>query len=331
MDKGHAKGGKCDRKKSSKLGAEEAGDLTERIREGNYAENYLASHHDLSEDERLEYERIVEDGYEAREEIALRTIGLPYWLVSDRFRAPMGSDQFEEMVAYAAEILAEVICSGEYDSAKGSFSHFFAVVATNQLYQIYNSQLSLVKVPNDYARVKLGLQKACDSFYGENQREATLQEQAEMMPAVMAKLKKKSRRKGYGVEYVCFLYGIGQAAASIDESVGDGGCLLRDTIAAPERILNEGEYDQAFEELREIIEGGMACLSPRERNIISARYYISEEYRPTLEELALVFGVSKQRISQLEKAALKKLAELLGKSGAIDQVKSKTLCAEYGY
>ncbi|MEK9685004.1 MAG: RNA polymerase factor sigma-32 [Rhodospirillaceae bacterium] len=53
----------------------------------------------------------------------------------------------------------------------------------------------------------------------------------------------------------------------------------------------------------------MSTLDTREREIINQRFL--EEEKPTLEEIGKKFGVSKERIRQIESAALKKLKTIL--------------------
>lgn len=57
--------------------------------------------------------------------------------------------------------------------------------------------------------------------------------------------------------------------------------------------------------LRRLTQGGLATLSPREQQIIAARYLT--EPPQTLEKLAQTLAVSRERVRQVEKRALEKL------------------------
>lgn len=48
-------------------------------------------------------------------------------------------------------------------------------------------------------------------------------------------------------------------------------------------------------------------LKPRERDIIRLRFGIGDDRERTLEECGCLFGVTKERIRQIEKRALSKL------------------------
>jgi RNA polymerase primary sigma factor len=51
----------------------------------------------------------------------------------------------------------------------------------------------------------------------------------------------------------------------------------------------------------------LTTLSPREEKIIRMRFGIGEKAEYTLEETGKVFGLTRERIRQLEESALKKL------------------------
>ena len=51
----------------------------------------------------------------------------------------------------------------------------------------------------------------------------------------------------------------------------------------------------------------MGNLSEREQTVINMRYGLAGERENTLEEVAAVWGVSRERVSQLEMKALRKM------------------------
>ena len=51
----------------------------------------------------------------------------------------------------------------------------------------------------------------------------------------------------------------------------------------------------------------LATLSPREEKIVRMRFGIGEKAEHTLEETGKIFGVTRERIRQIESSALKKL------------------------
>lgn len=73
---------------------------------------------------------------------------------------------------------------------------------------------------------------------------------------------------------------------------------------SPERILT-------MQEERSEAVLALSILSEREREILKARIYTDADTVPELSELAATYGVTPQRIHQIEKAALRKLREAM--------------------
>ncbi|QQG36507.1 MAG: sigma-70 family RNA polymerase sigma factor [Micavibrio aeruginosavorus] len=64
---------------------------------------------------------------------------------------------------------------------------------------------------------------------------------------------------------------------------------------------------QAYEQQVGELKNALGCLDPRERAIIEARFLQEDGENKKLQDLATQFGVSSERIRQIENAALKKL------------------------
>ena len=83
---------------------------------------------------------------------------------------------------------------------------------------------------------------------------------------------------------------------------------LTDAEAEPSRILETGEI-----EIRrsEVLASALGELDPRSRRIIEARWLRESESQLTLHDLAAEFGVSAERIRQIEVKAMQKLEKAL--------------------
>jgi len=68
----------------------------------------------------------------------------------------------------------------------------------------------------------------------------------------------------------------------------------------PEAIASSVDFQRETQRL-------ITTLGPREEKIIRMRFGIGEKTDHTLEETGKVFGVSRERIRQIEESALKKL------------------------
>ncbi len=65
-------------------------------------------------------------------------------------------------------------------------------------------------------------------------------------------------------------------------------------------------------EVKELISNLLILLSPKEKHIIEDRYTLNNRPHATLEKIGQEFGVTRERIRQIEKNALKKLARNVG-------------------
>ena len=69
----------------------------------------------------------------------------------------------------------------------------------------------------------------------------------------------------------------------------------------------KGQKDTASELLREDLAEVLCTLSPRERDVLRLRFGMDDGRQRTLEEVGQLFGVTRERIRQIEAKALRKL------------------------
>ncbi len=93
---------------------------------------------------------------------------------------------------------------------------------------------------------------------------------------------------------------------SLEQPVGeDGDSVLGDFI---EDDRSSPPIDTAAHQiLREQIDGVLARLPERERKIIQLRYGLNDGRYRTLEEVGREFGITRERIRQIESKVLRKL------------------------
>lgn len=65
-------------------------------------------------------------------------------------------------------------------------------------------------------------------------------------------------------------------------------------------------------EVKELVNNLLILLSPKEKHIIENRYSLNDRPHATLEKIGREFGVTRERIRQIEKNALKKLSRNVG-------------------
>ena len=80
--------------------------------------------------------------------------------------------------------------------------------------------------------------------------------------------------------------------------------------------MDVAEYSEKLAHLKSVIAGAVENLVPRERAIIEARFGTAGDKPHTLQELAAHFGLTRERIRQIEARALLKLRHHLGPDAA---------------
>jgi len=120
-----------------------------------------------------------------------------------------------------------------------------------------------------------------------------------------------------GTEEVREILRMAQHPVSLEKPIGEEeesqlGDFVQDDAA-------ESPYDSATLSLRrEDIERALGSLPERERKVIELRFGLNGEPPCTLEEVGRAFGVTRERIRQIENNTLKKLESLPEAQGLKD-------------
>ncbi len=95
---------------------------------------------------------------------------------------------------------------------------------------------------------------------------------------------------------------------TLEASGEDGSLSLMDVIAVDDNMLEELDARDACQAVRRCVG---ACLTPRERMIITMRYGLDDRAPRTQREIAAKCGISRSYVSRIEKKALEKLQEAM--------------------
>ena len=144
-----------------------------------------------------------------------------------------------------------------------------------------------------------------------------LLEQANRVYKVNAVLAKKlgrkptpkeiSKKSGISVEVVKRILRSTKDAISLDTPILDGEkTTLLDSIADAETIIPDSMV--ARSDLTDKLREALTLLNPREEEILRLRFGIDQHSTYTLDEIGKRFNLTRERIRQIEKAALGKLA-----------------------
>ena len=95
---------------------------------------------------------------------------------------------------------------------------------------------------------------------------------------------------------------------SLDMKVGDSEATLGDILNLKDSGISTYEIvEQAF--LYDMLEAVLETLTEREAGVISMRFGLSGDDEMTLDEIGKVYGVTRERIRQIEKKTMEKLRD----------------------
>jgi RNA polymerase primary sigma factor len=134
--------------------------------------------------------------------------------------------------------------------------------------------------------------------------EQNLLPEAEREVLMVAKLRKQGMLGA--IESLSEVLQRSQSVASLDAAVGDeAGATLADLVVTPvdDATFDAAEMAQLSETLAEVLDG----LPPRERRIVELRYGFVDGEHWTYNQIGAEFGVTAERIRQIEKSVLGRL------------------------
>ena len=101
---------------------------------------------------------------------------------------------------------------------------------------------------------------------------------------------------------------IAQTVVSLDAPIGDSDESQFGDFIEDRKAVNPADATVAFD-LRRQTESVLDTLSPKEREVIRMRFGLNDGAEPTLAELGEKFSLTRERIRQIEAAALRKLRD----------------------
>jgi len=155
-------------------------------------------------------------------------------------------------------------------------------------------QARTIRIPVHMIETLNKLNRAAQTLTRDLGREPTpveLAERADLPIAVVRKARK-----------------IAQAVVSLDSPIGDSDESTFGDFIEDRSAVNPAEATIAYD-LRRQTESVLETLSPKEREVIRMRFGLADGAEPTLAELGKKFSLTRERIRQIEAAALRKLRE----------------------
>ena len=159
------------------------------------------------------------------------------------------------------------------------------------------NQAHTIRLPVHIAEEISKLYRATYRFRLQEDREPTPEEVAQLMGVELSQARK--------------LMVLAQKTYSINQPTGENGDFyLSDTIedTSSSSPADQVDNQNAYELATSLIEK----FSDTEKKILALRFGLNDNTPQTLESIGRSFGVSRERIRQIESAALAKLRELMG-------------------
>lgn len=123
-----------------------------------------------------------------------------------------------------------------------------------------------------------------------------------------------AKRAGISIEKLESLLITSRSPISIQDCAWlDQDVTYQETTADP--VVETPDLCIAKQMMRQHVRNLLGILTPRERQIIRSRFGIHDNKQKTLTEIGLIFGLSKERVRQLEGRALEKLKGCLQSQG----------------
>ena len=115
-----------------------------------------------------------------------------------------------------------------------------------------------------------------------------------------------AKKLGISIEKVREVYKISQDPVSLEIPIGEEDDSHLGDFIKDERTMGPEEY-ATIEMLKEELQGVLGTLTDREEKVLRLRFGLDDGQCRTLEEVGQIFGVTRERIRQIEAKALRKL------------------------
>jgi RNA polymerase primary sigma factor len=270
------------------LSAAQEVDLAKRIEAGLFAEQKLTEEPDLDPAFRRELEILVEDGHRAKSHLIEANLRL---VVSIAKRYTRRGLTFLDLIQEGNTGLIRAV--EKFDYVKGfKFSTYATWWIRQALTRALADQSRTIRIPVHAVEIINRVARLRREMLQELGVEPTLEQVAERMELPAAKIAELDE---YAKDPVSLHLPLGE----------DGGSELGDVIEDSESV---SPFDAVtFLLLKDTIQEILAHMTPREAGIITLRYGLLDGQAKTLEEIGQVYGVTRERIRQIESKTMSKL------------------------
>ncbi|WP_285683322.1 RNA polymerase sigma factor SigB [Actinoplanes sp. NBRC 103695] len=260
--------------------------LSKRIEAGLYAEEKVA---DASDDLRPLFQVIISEGRDAKNHLLEANLRL---VVSIAKRYTGRGMAFLDLIQEGNLGLIRAV--EKFDYTKGyKFSTYATWWIRQAITRAMADQARTIRIPVHMVEQVNRMVRARRDLSAQLGREPSISEIATAMDVPEFQV----------IELISY----DREPVSLDQAVGeDGESALGDFVAAVDPNVEPGN-SVAQGELRSEVEIVLATLSERESAVIRLRFGLDDGRQRTLDEVGREFGLSRERIRQIEKVTMSKL------------------------
>lgn len=275
--------------KVSLLNAEQEVDLARRIEAGLYAEYKLKNRADeMTSRERRELHFLAQDGQQAKNHLLEANLRL---VVSLAKRYTGRGMQFLDLIQEGNLGLIRAV--EKFDYTKGyKFSTYATWWIRQAITRAMADQARTIRIPVHMVEVINKLARVQRQMLQDLGREPTPEELAKELDMTAEKVVEVQK---YGREPISLHTPLGE----------DGDSEFGDLIEDSEAIVPADAV--SFTLLQEQLHHVLDTLSEREAGVVSMRFGLGDGQPKTLDEIGKVYGVTRERIRQIESKTMSKL------------------------
>ena len=275
--------------KVSLLNAEQEVDLARRIEAGLYAEYKLKNQADeMTSRERRELHFLAQDGQQAKNHLLEANLRL---VVSLAKRYTGRGMQFLDLIQEGNLGLIRAV--EKFDYTKGyKFSTYATWWIRQAITRAMADQARTIRIPVHMVEVINKLARVQRQMLQDLGREPTPEELAKELDMTAEKVVEGQK---YGREPISLHTPLGE----------DGDSEFGDLIEDSEAIVPADAV--SFTLLQEQLHHVLDTLSEREAGVVSMRFGLGDGQPKTLDEIGKVYGVTRERIRQIESKTMSKL------------------------
>ena len=275
--------------KVSLLNAEQEVDLARRIEAGLYAEYKLKNQADeMTSRERRELHFLAQDGQQAKNHLLEANLRL---VVSLAKRYTGRGMQFLDLIQEGNLGLIRAV--EKFDYTKGyKFSTYATWWIRQAITRAMADQARTIRIPVHMVEVINKLARVQRQMLQDLGREPTPEELAKELDMTAEKVVEVQK---YGREPISLHTPLGE----------DGDSAFGDLIEDSEAIVPADAV--SFTLLQEQLHHVLDTLSEREAGVVSMRFGLGDGQPKTLDEIGKVYGVTRERIRQIESKTMSKL------------------------